>query len=404
MLTVQNPQCMQCHIEWNRDKMDGTFSSYFRDNALKRHRETVLFDGEVAMLPATMRYVEYEIRTAARRKQIEDLHVQITKLKNDIRHLDYIILRDHPDRPQENPEEKEPVMLTRKCPYENCRGFVNTKWTCGLCSGKMCSTCHEALGDAHTCKEENIQTAKLLASDTKNCPKCGVQIYRISGCSQMFCTQCHTAFDWNTGRIEVHHIHNPHYFEWLQRSNGGDVAAAMAAEANRCEDQTQPMPSSRQMQLYHATSPKELKADSSELCKAHGAVLHLHYEVLHREQRDWTNYQRLPIEHRNRDLRVDYLRNKIDKDQFKRKLQQREKKWERKKAFVQLMQMFEQASGDVFKRVLTGPVDEHPLRCGLKELHELRIYFNEQNLALSQRFKCKPPISILSETWSYLTT
>lgn len=41
----------------------------------------------------------------------------------------------------------------------------------------------------------------------------------VRNCSQMFCTNCHSAWDWNTGEIETKNIHNPHYFE-LQRKMG----------------------------------------------------------------------------------------------------------------------------------------------------------------------------------------
>lgn len=38
----------------------------------------------------------------------------------------------------------------------------------------------------------------------------------FSNCSQMFCTACHVAFDWNTMKIiKTKFFHNPHYTDWV---------------------------------------------------------------------------------------------------------------------------------------------------------------------------------------------
>ena len=115
--------------------------------------------------------------------------------------------------------------FVKPCTNPTCRGFLNKEWKCGLCNCSTCSECHEFKGetdnneDTHICDENNVKTAKLLATDTKNCPKCQSSIHKTDGCDQMWCTQCRTAFSWTTGAIEKK-IHNPHYYEWM-RKNGG---------------------------------------------------------------------------------------------------------------------------------------------------------------------------------------
>ena len=108
------------------------------------------------------------------------------------------------------------------CSDPNCRGLLNSEWKCATCEKYTCSECHVLKNNHHVCKPEDVETAKLLASDTKPCPKCRVPIYKIMGCDQMWCTECHTAFSWRTGNIETR-IHNPHFYEYQRRINNGQA-------------------------------------------------------------------------------------------------------------------------------------------------------------------------------------
>ena len=106
---------------------------------------------------------------------------------------------------------------TFPCPAADCHGAVS-KGACMLCQMNVCEKCREEKREDHACDRDTLATVTLIRTSTKPCPKCGVKIYKIDGCDQMFCTKCHTAFSWNTGTIERRYIHNPHYFEW-QRQN-----------------------------------------------------------------------------------------------------------------------------------------------------------------------------------------
>lgn len=115
----------------------------------------------------------------------------------------------------------DPHKFIKPCPLNECRGFLSTKWECGLCHGKVCSKCHVPKNDetVHTCHADDLATAELLMKDTKHCPQCAIPIHKIEGCDQMWCVQCKTAFSWATGEIVNGGIHNPHYYEWLRQQN-----------------------------------------------------------------------------------------------------------------------------------------------------------------------------------------
>jgi WD40 repeat protein len=110
----------------------------------------------------------------------------------------------------------------RKCLVSDCRGYLNDNWQCGLCSSFTCSKClclkAELDDQTHTCSKEMLETVSLLQKDTKPCPKCFTPIYKSKGCNQMWCTQCHFAFDWETGKVQKH-FHNPHFVEYQQQNN-----------------------------------------------------------------------------------------------------------------------------------------------------------------------------------------
>jgi hypothetical protein len=109
----------------------------------------------------------------------------------------------------------------------DCRGFLSSQWKCGTCDTKICNNCNELKetpdthGIEHLCKPENVASMELLNKDTKPCPECATMIYRISGCPQMFCTNCNTPWDWGTGRKITGVIHNPHYYDFVRNGREG---------------------------------------------------------------------------------------------------------------------------------------------------------------------------------------
>ena len=58
------------------------------------------------------------------------------------------------------------------------------------------------------------KTVALITREAKACPNCSARITRISGCDDMFCTDCKTAFNWRTLTIQPQGNSNPHYWDW----------------------------------------------------------------------------------------------------------------------------------------------------------------------------------------------
>lgn len=118
----------------------------------------------------------------------------------------------------ENQETPEIFMNCVKC-----NGIVNKYKkivSCINCGEVYCENCGEIKDSInHVCKNKNKETFQIIKSQTKPCPSCGVRIQKSSGCAQMFCTNCHNGFDWNTGEIIKSNFHNPHRIEWLKSLN-----------------------------------------------------------------------------------------------------------------------------------------------------------------------------------------
>jgi len=212
----------------------------WRNTTYCQYRENLLFDREKALLPATQprieaineaNRIEREIISPMRDRR-NLIRIEIAKLNMEDETLRRQIwdFSEQAIRLREGlgiDETKKRATFIRRCPSEGCRGFLSSAWKCGVCELFSCSECHEVKGatrdSLHTCDPGNVETAKLLAKDTKACPKCGEMITKIDGCDQMWCISCHSAFSWRTGQIVSGIVHNPHYYEWQRKQNNGEA-------------------------------------------------------------------------------------------------------------------------------------------------------------------------------------
>jgi hypothetical protein len=191
----------------------------------------VLFDREKALMPMSQNDVVLTRERSEHEKNIKRLldekNELMARLRKNSRELQdsrtyvYEIDRILGSPHSGNTEVKK---FVRKCPIEDCRGFLSTQWKCGTCEVNICKNCNEVKDISHIeCDPDKVKTMELINKDTKPCPTCGTMIHKLNGCDQMFCVDCHTAWSWKLGTIENGVIHNPHYYDFLRKQNNGFI-------------------------------------------------------------------------------------------------------------------------------------------------------------------------------------
>jgi len=403
------PKCMdgKCGKEWTRKFLVQTFTKAFINGAWKKNVEKKLLDKEVALLPATQGVVESLIQKEKAMEEARELDRQIKEMERRRRNLLY-------EANQGAVFVAKEKHFVRSCPSAECRGYLSSQWKCGLCELWTCPDCHVVKGldkDAeHVCNADELATAKLLDKDTKPCPKCSTGIFKIEGCDQMWCTQCHTAFSWKTGHIETH-IHNPHFFEW-QRKNGGLARAPGDILCGR--EITHYMPNTFRDILKGVNV--DSKWSSSNAIEIFNQLSHIVRNLLHLTRVQTPTFRVNNMEN-NQELRVKYMRKEIDLETFKSRIHRDNKKFEKKREIHEILTMFSQTVTDiifrvqdllivnreVFTEVLSGNATmskeaktnkrievEQETFAIFRELETIRAYANECLYEISQTYGSKP--------------
>ena len=240
LTTTTEPHCMDCKQPWT-PKFMLSLTKKWVSETYRPHREKLLCEVELSKLAETMEAAEryklaqqeeplranLRLKEREIRKQLNSVQMQIgqsLQREHNLRHN--IVVNDAAGAAGAGAAVERRVFFM-SCPATNCNGMLSTQYKCGICDHYTCPECHEVIGlnkttAEHTCNPDNIASAQVIKKDTKQCPGCHNRIYRTEGCSQMWCTGCHTAFDWNTGRKVVNQqLHNPHWVEYQRSQNKG---------------------------------------------------------------------------------------------------------------------------------------------------------------------------------------
>lgn len=383
----KDPNCMFCYKVFD--------CAFFKKNTsialqkrVKTHREKVLLDREKAKLPETMeKYFKYDADIDNLSKEIVLLSIELIKINdvytryltgslsimetqehnseqgnielrrhnliNEIGRKRYAITRwkvfeKYTYQVQHESENIQTIESTYKilcqCPETECKGFVYTTGKCGVCDVTICKECRCVKDLLHECNESDIETVKMLRSDSKACPKCATLIFKISGCDQMWCTQCHTAFDWKSGKVEISNIHNPHYFQWLHHNRGTGGEGDQQENLNPCGGRI------NYGQLFEhldfvCVHHYEYLISIGEMYRLRS---HIENVLLYKLR----SKLRLEPEKENLDMRLKWLKNEITEKKWMLELQKREKSKLSITSNICIFEMVTTVINDLFHRML----------------------------------------------------
>ena len=387
---------LKCNKQWPRKFMIDNFPKKWLENQWRKMNEKVKFEREKALLPATVPALEMKRKTDEKTTEIRNIEQQLRELN---RKKIELVREMHEIKFNNNNTQADRSYRGRPCGDENCRGYVSSQWKCGVCYMWTCPDCHVLKGlhrdTHHVCNPDDVATANLLNKDTNPCPSCSTPIYKIMGCDQMWCTQCHTGFSWKTGMIQTR-IHNPHFFEWQRENANGSAPRTLGdVECGRDLADSRALLSIRKLLR---TSGKGLESIEKKIERVVRLTIHLNHSQAPRFRVD-----RIV---NNQDLRIQYLAKEISKKHFKSCIMRRDKAYEKKQDISDVIQLQVQTITDIIYRLenelknidrttpIIGGSDINQRTIAvcdnyMVEINNATIYCNKLFVQHSQTYNCK---------------
>lgn len=386
--SAKDPHCLHCMKGWNRNFLQEHFSKSFINDDYAKRRAEILWSREESFIPELQikalnikkseEFEEKEIKPLIelsrqlfmKKQEIERaIHGIQDQIWNKSNEKDRIRL-GLTSNDEVNPE-KERMKFKRKCTVSDCPGWLSSAWKCGLCENFTCPDCYVIKGKdkncEHVCKPEDVETVKLLKENVKPCPKCGEGVEKNGGCNVMFCTSCHTGFEWTNGKIlQDTQIHNPHYFEWL----------AQNGEAQQTENNGE---------CAGRIGPHLINRVGSSSRGIFGKIVRT---IMHVEDVEYNRYSFHLNNQNNEDLMIEYLLKKKEKEDIKRVIQNRERRMEREKSIRDALETFVMVGSEQVRSIVAHP---ETIEKGMEELDKLRSFVNDTLSNIGKLYGCKVP-------------
>lgn len=372
----KDPNCPNCLKIIPINNIYEIFENQFMNDEYYSIRSNFLFQKERNFFIEDMEYVNNEIKRRKLMTSLRSLYAKKRQLKRLKKSLDEInqeikfIINEKSKYLSNNINKikKNKVMaILLTCPRKNCRGMIMMQDNkCCLCDCIICFDCLQIISNDHKCLENDIETATEIKNNTKACPNCAIRIYKISGCDQMWCTQCHTTFSYESGKkLNNTMIHNPHYIEYIFNNNENNE------NINNCEQ-------------YNFIGYINSQLNNNEnLKKYKSQIIYIINKIYDYEYNKLYKYDVDPLK-TNSDIRIKYLLNDLNENDLKRLLYKREKRNLKKNGVYQILQIFIQTSKDIMVRAVNdenGDFEKY-----IKEMRNLINYCYDICESINQNY------------------
>ena len=184
-----------------------------------KREKTRLFQRELAKMPSTQ--PRWRGTKAAREPEARIIETERAELRAKLRDLDNVIvtLRTHVVPPLDADEAR---ICSSLCPRRAVAASLD-RMEVRLCQVHI-RTATSRSGLRATIRGTCSETAwkrRACFGTTARCVRGAGNASIASGCIQMWCTMCATAFSWRTGTvINGATLHNPHYYDYMQQRLG----------------------------------------------------------------------------------------------------------------------------------------------------------------------------------------
>lgn len=334
--SITEAKCISCNNIFAYEFIATNFPQTYVNKEYRMHLAKITQDSERLKMHEAVPYLQLAKDIDNISNRMCAVNITINKLKSELAPLEgeyYRLSRDKSrlqyqyDRKQltnnaTTDDIKDDILYVMNCIRADCNGYITKSYKCTTCDIRVCAQCHklrEGNGDNHICDPIEVESVAAIKKDTRQCPKCFTPIHRISGCNQMWCTVCHTTFNYNTGKIEVGITHNPHYYEYLRANNREEDAVHHI----QCGE----MPTYRQLEglLIRKNAPRseissnilqflQFSIEINDMLLRHNRY-YMHYGT-HNASISFNNLDETDYNNKLLEYRVEYLKNSITQEQW----------------------------------------------------------------------------------------